>query len=128
MTEKETLTPRQRRFVMALPVCPNMRATAKAAQIAEITAWRYMRLPKIKAALAERQTAMLQQVTSVLVSDMGAARGVLLAVAEDPQATDSARVSAAKGILDTGLRIFELWSLADRVAALEQALERNATP
>ena len=56
---------------------------------------------------------MLNQVCAGLVADMADARRVLLDVALDSEATDSARVSAAKGILDAGLRLFEMYALAD---------------
>lgn len=116
------LSTKQRRFIAALATQPTIRAAAKTAQIAERTAWLYLSDPRVKQEIAQRQGAMLSQVTAGLVADMADARRVLLDVALDKQASDSARVSAAKGILDCGLRLFEMYSLADRVAELERRL------
>ena len=49
MTEKDALTTRQRRFVAALATQPTIRAAAATAQIAEVTAWRYLADPACQA-------------------------------------------------------------------------------
>lgn len=118
-----TLNPRQKKFLTALVAHPTVRAAAQAAGIAETTAWRYMQEPDFRAAVAERTDAVLAQTTSALVEDMNAARQVLRDVMKDKAETSSVRVRAATAVLDAGLRMAELLALAQRVAALEVAVQ-----
>ena len=123
MAENRTLSARQRRFVIALLDARTIREAASKARIAETTAWRYLSEDAVKAAIARRQDAILAQVTDGIVADMSEARGVLVDIMRDASARDSDRVRAAGLILDAGLKLFEVLTLADRVAALEQRTE-----
>jgi len=116
------LNPRQRRFVSALVACPTVRDAAAAAKIGERTAWRYLQDPAVSGALAERQTAVLGHVSRRLATEMGAAMDILCQTMRDEGASDGARVSAARAVLDSGLRLAELVTLAERVAALEEKM------
>ena len=117
------LTPRQRRFEAALMAAPDVRAAAQVAGIGERTAWRYMANPAIRRSVATRQAAALAQVASGLVDDMTEARALLRGVVTDETAAQGVRVRAALGILDAGLRLAELVTMAERVAILEARLE-----
>lgn len=125
MVSKDTLSTRQRRFVIAMVGSATVREAAHSAGIAEVTAWRYLRDAKVRAALAERQDAVLGHVSRRLAAEMGAALDVLCSIMRNTAATDAARVSAARAVLDSGLRLAELVTLAERVAELE---ERMAEP
>ena len=119
------LNSRQRRFVAALVACPTVRDAATAAKIGERTAWRYLGEPSVKRALAERQTAVLGHASRRLAREMGKAMDVLVEIKRDEEASDSSRVSAARAVLDSGLRLAELVTLAERVAALEESMEES---
>ncbi len=106
----------------ALLEAPSIRAAAEAASIGERTAWTYLSDPDVKAELAARQDAVLGEAARRLAREMGAALDVLCAIMRDASATDAARVSAARAVLDSGLRLSELVSLSDRVAALEERM------
>ena len=123
MAENGTLTRNQKRFVAALLEAPNVRAAAEAANIGERTAWTYLADPAVKGELATHQDAVLGDAARRLAREMGAALDVLCEIMADKGATDAARVSAARAVLDSGLRLAELVTLADRVAELEQRLE-----
>lgn len=114
------LSARQRRFVAALVAAPTVRDAARAAEIGETTAWRYLQEPSVRSALAERQDAVLRQVSLDLAGEMGAALDVLGSIMRDEKASAGARVSAARAVLDSGLKLAELVTLAERVAALEE--------
>ena len=118
-------SPRQRRFLAALVSCASVRDAAAAAKISETTAWRYLQDPALKRALAERQTAVLGHASRRLAREMGAAMDVLVEIMRDEEASDSSRVSAARAVLDSGLRLAELVTLAERVAALEESMEES---
>jgi phage terminase small subunit len=117
-----TLNPRQRRFVAALVANATVRGAAEAAGIGERTAWRYLQDPVVKAALCERQDAVLGHVSRRLAHEMGAALDVLCAIMRNG-ISERARVSAARAVLDSGLRLAELVDLARRVSELEAKTE-----
>ena len=127
MAENGTLTAGQRRFVVSLLDVRTIREAAVKARIGERTAWRYLSEGAVKAAIARRQDAILAQVTGGIVADMSEARQVLVDVMRSLTAKDSDRIRAAGLILDCGLKLFELLTLADRVTALEQKHIGGAT-
>ncbi len=122
MNDSERLTAKKRRFVAALLATPTVRAAAEQAGVSEPTAWRYLADPTVKGELAQRQDGILGHVARRLASEMGEALDVLSAVMNDATAKDAARVSAARAVLDGGLRLAELVTLAERVAVLEERM------
>jgi phage terminase small subunit len=119
------LSARQRRMVTAMLSSPTIKDAAQSAGINEATAWRYLQDPALKRALAERQTAVLGHASRRLAREMGAAMDVLCQIMRDEGASDGARVSAARAVLDSGLRLAELVTLAERVAAIEDRMEES---
>jgi hypothetical protein len=69
---------------------------------------------------------VLAAVTSGLADDAQAARATLRDLMTDPATPPGVRVRCAVAILDAALRLMELVTLADRVAALEQRMATNA--
>ena len=63
--------------------------------------------------VVQHAVAQVQQATSMAVA-------TLEAIMQDAEAPASARVSAAKAVLDTAIKGVELEDLAARIAALEQ--------
>jgi len=122
MAQTGTLSTKQRRFVAALVGARSVRDAAKAANISERAAWRYLADEKVKAEIANRQDGMLAQVTAGLADDMGLARTVLKAVMMGKDTTPGVRVRAGLGILQAGLRMSELVALTDRMTRIEQVL------
>jgi phage terminase small subunit len=125
MADNGALNPRQRRFLAALIAGPNVREAAKAAGIAERTAWRYVRDPGIKAELAEHQDALLADVGLGMAEAMGEALTVVLGVVKDKAQRTQDRLTACRIVLDSGLRLAELVTLAQRVAELEAEMARE---
>lgn len=104
---------------MALLDARTIRGAAGKAGIAEATAWRYLTEDNVKAAIARRQDAILGGVTARLVADMTEARSVLVDIMRDSEEAAGVRVRAAGLILDAGLKMLEVLTLADRVTRLE---------
>jgi hypothetical protein len=109
-------------MVTAMLSSPTIKDAAKAAGVSERTAWRYSQHPSVKRALAARQDTLLGHASRRLATEMGAAMDVLVTIMRDEDASDGARVSAARAVLDSGLRLAELVTLAERVAALEEKM------
>ena len=115
------LTPRQRRFLAAVIATPDVRTASKASGVSERTCWRYLADPAVRSELSRRQDAVIGGAARRLAERMDAAVHVLSAIMASPTELSAVRVSAAKAILDAGLRLAELVSLQDRVSALETA-------
>ena len=125
MSENERLTTKQRRLVAAALSAPTLREAAHLAGVSEPTAWRYLRAPAVRRELAERQDGILAHVARRLASEMGTALDVLSEVMGDTEVHPGARVSAARAVLESGLRLAELVTLSERVAALKRIVARE---
>ena len=99
---------------------PTLREAARAAGVSEPTAWRYLRAPAVRQELAARQDGILGHVARRLACEMGRALDVLSEVMGDTAAHPGARVSAARAVLESGLRLAELVTLSERVTELER--------
>lgn len=122
MGKDSTLTVRQGKLLVALFEEPTIAAAAESAGVPLRTVWRWLEGGLVADELARRQDAILAQAGAGLTQDMGAARAELVGIMGNPLASASARVSAARAILELGLRCWELATLARRVTALEDHL------
>jgi hypothetical protein len=116
------LTRRQEAFLVALLGCATIAQAATTAQIAEITAVRWLKAPAFQAAYREARRAVVQHAIAQVQQATGEAVATLRHVMQDPEAPASARVSAAKAVLDTAVKAVELEDLETRITALEQQL------
>ena len=123
MPENERLTTGQRRFALAVLESKSIRQACEMADVSEATGYRYLQEPAVKHRLSQYTDGMLAQAAASLLGDMTLARQTLRDVMQSERASDAARVSAARAVLDSGLRLAELVSLSDRVSELEQRLE-----
>jgi DNA-binding MurR/RpiR family transcriptional regulator len=117
--------PKHDKFLAALLSAPTIQAAAKLAGISEATALRYLKEPEFAGAYRDARREMVALAITGLQRASGDAVGVLLAVANDPDAPASSRVSAARCILDTALRAVEIEDVAVRVSALEVLLREQ---
>jgi len=112
-------------FVTALLSHAGVPDAARAAGISVRTAWRWMRDPAVQARLREiRKDAM----NAAMVRLQEAAAGAVdcLCEVQKEGESESARVSAARCILEQALRAAELGDLEERLAKLE-AIAQNRT-
>ena len=121
MAENGSLSANQRKAIIALLNASTVREAAEAAGLGERTLARYLSSDKFRAELCKRQDEALAAATAALSGLTGAAVGVLADVMNDPNASHSARVRAALGILSERRKVAELDDLVERVAALENA-------
>lgn len=117
------LSRNRKRFALALTTSKSVKAAADSVGIAERTAWNWLREPAVRAAANKALDAVLTQATHHAASRMTQALDTLAEVMADQQASSSSRVSAARAILEAGLRYSEHVTLVERVTALEQVLE-----
>jgi hypothetical protein len=115
------------RFIMALLSNPSVEAAAESVGISRVTAWRWMRdqtflerLHEVRRDAWGRAMAQLQEAGPEAVEALR--RTLREAENEAP------RVSAAKTILDLGLRVVELGDIEQRLARLEGTARNNWRP
>lgn len=121
----EKLSRKQDQAIIALLQMPTIGEAAKQAGIGEATLWRWLQLPEFqdRYRAAKRQAvaqaiARLQQASSEAVE-------TLQRVMNDPETSASARVSAAKIVLDAALKGSELEDLSARLEQLERLTEKQ---
>ena len=122
MARNGTLTAKQSQFVAALMTTPTVERAAAVAGISTRTAWRWLRLPEVQAALRDVQDETLRAATRQAVAAIGMAVATLEAVMANPGAPAGAKVSAARTILDAAAKLSETADLARRISDLEARL------
>jgi len=113
------LTRKQEALISALLTAPSLAAAAQTAGIGEVTAWRWLKEPTFQTAYRDARRAVVQQAITQVQQATGEAVETLRTVMQDPEAPASAKVSAAKNILDMAVKAVELEDLEARIAALE---------
>jgi len=117
---------KQEAALAALLAHPTVRDAARAANVAEGTLWRYLSDPTFAAHYQEARRQATEHLIARLTADSTKAAKVLIDVAEDAAAPASARVSAARVIIEQALRGAELRDLVERLQAVEAAQKGQA--
>lgn len=116
------LTAKQELALAALLKAPTLEAAAKTAGLSSITLWRYMKQPEFREAYQEaRREVVGQTITQLQRSSLEAVK-TLTAISMNETAASTARVSAAKAILEMSLRTVEMEEIQARVEALEESV------
>jgi hypothetical protein len=118
------LTRKQEALISALLTTPTLAAAAQTVGIGEVTAWRWLKEPTVQAAYRDARRAVVQQAITQVQQATGEAVETLRAVMQDPEAPASARVSAARVVIETAVKAVELEDLEARITALEQQAHR----
>ncbi len=116
-------TARQERAVLVLLETPTIAAAANKIGVNESTVRRWRAEPKFQQALEEARHEAFGGALCRLQVGVGKAVDALLAVVEDDQAKPSARISAARTLLEHGHRAEDALELRHRLAALEARME-----
>jgi hypothetical protein len=117
----EGLTDKQAAFLPALLSYPTIKEACFSSGISEPTAWRWLSGDakfRGQYRLARRQ--VVEHVIVRIQTDAASAAKVLREVSDDKEASASARVSAAKTIIELAVKAVEIGDLEARLEALEQ--------
>jgi len=125
MADNGTLSCKKHRFLQALLQAKSIREAAGLTHISERTAWRWLRDPAFRAELRRVQDEALAQAARQAVGTFGEALETLRDVMARPSAPASARVAAARAVLEVGLRLAETLDLAERVRELEEKVNEG---
>lgn len=114
------LSAAQRRAIEALLSEPSIEAAAEASGVGRRTLHRWLAEDAtFTAALRTSQDRAIDAAVSRLAGGAVDAADVLVSIANDKAERGATRVSAARALLDSVLRMVELRDLASRVASLE---------
>jgi phage terminase small subunit len=114
------LTARERAFVSAWIVHRNTAKAAASLGMTDRQGRRYMSRPAVREAILEAQDDLVRQATQAALDAAEMALQVLRDIAASDSIPASARVAAAKAILDTATKLHEVANLTERVRVLEQ--------
>lgn len=116
------MTNRQQRALAALIRAPTTREAAAEAKIGYSTLRKWLQTDSaFRDAYREELSQLVEEAGRSVRAGMTDAAEALRRIATDPDAPSSARVAAAKAILDSGLRIVEITDVISRLEALEDA-------
>lgn len=119
----EKLTRKQDQAIAALIVCPSILDAARQSGVAEVTLYRWLKDAGFQAAYRDARRAVVQQALVQIQDACGEAVKTLRAIMRNSKAPASAKVSAAKAILDMAVKAVELEDLEARLAVLEDILQ-----
>jgi hypothetical protein len=115
----EKLSRKQDQAITALVTCPSITEAAAHCELAEVTLRRWLKQDGFQAAYREARRAVVQHAIVQVQQATGDAVETLRNVMQDPEAPASARVSAARVVLETAVKAVELEDLEARIMALE---------
>ena len=123
------MTSRQQKALTALIRAPTVEAAARAAGVGYSTVRKWLKDDvEFKAAYTAEMDALLQDASRKARAATGAAIDTLQTVMQDAETPAAAKVSAAKTLIDSALRLTEAVDTETRLAALERQIggEENA--
>jgi len=115
----EKLSRKQEQTIAALLTCDSITAATAGCGVAEATIHRWLKDDGFQIAYREARRAVVQQAITQVQRATAEAVATLRAVMQDSECPASARVSAAKAILETAVKGIEIEDLEARIAALE---------
>ncbi len=116
----EKLTPKQEAALVALLANGTVEQAYKAAGVSKATMWRFLQLPEFQARYRAARRELVDAALVELQRNATTAARVLTEIAEDGSAPATARVAAAKTILDQANAAVEREELIERIERLEE--------
>jgi hypothetical protein len=120
------LPAKQEAFLASLLSHSTIKAACEESKISETTAWRYLNEEKFKQRYRETQRRVVEHAIVRLRADAGGAAKALREIVDNSTAPASARVAAARTILEITFKSVELYDIEGRMDALEANLKRYA--
>jgi hypothetical protein len=117
------LPQKQTKAIVSLLNCRTVSEAATQAGVNESTVWRWMREEAFQEALQEAKQRIVTQAIIQLQQATGEAVGTLRGIMADGEAPASARVTAAKAVLDMAVKAIKMEDLDARLMNLEQKKE-----
>jgi DNA-binding MurR/RpiR family transcriptional regulator len=120
------LPEKQEKVIAALVSCASIKEAAEKSKVSETTIWRYMQDAAFMEEYRAARRKIVEHALVRLQHDADGAAGVLMEVAQDVTAPASARVAAARTILERAMHTIDQDELQARIDRLEEHLTRKA--
>lgn len=127
VTGKAKKTRKAEAAVAALLMAPTIATAAASIGISEQTLWRWLQDPDFQAKYREAKRQAVAQAVARLQQASGEAVEALREIMNDGEAPASARVSAAKSVLEMAVKGVEIEDIAARVEKLERTISEKGT-
>lgn len=114
------------RILAALLAERSIPAAAEAAGVSERTVYSRLADDAFRSEYERRRRATLDNACRTLQSALTDAVDVLTSIMQDAENSPQSRITAARSVLEYGVKLTELTDLAARVAALEAAAKEAA--
>lgn len=114
------MTEKQERALAALLTEPTQEAAAKKIGVTSRTLRNYLAVPEFYEAYRKAHAQLVEDATKQMQRGLSAAVDTLQEIATDPEAGKTARVAAARSMLEQTLRYTELSDIMSRIAKLEE--------
>jgi hypothetical protein len=118
----QKLSRKKEQAIAALLSQPSIGSAAKKTGIGEKTLFRWLQLDEFQRAYKNARRQVIDQTIAQIQSVMSEAVLTLLNVMSDGVAPASARVSAARALLDIGFKVIEIEDLESRIEKIEKNL------
>ena len=112
------------KVLAALLRCNTKKEAATSAGVGVRTIYEYLRDPDFAEEYAEAKRNLIREASDQIKRSMGPAINTLRTIAEDPRAAKTARVQAARTLLEYAIELDKHTAIEDRLAALEQGLNK----
>ncbi|MBC2713532.1 MAG: hypothetical protein HGJ94_21800 [Desulfosarcina sp.] len=119
----EKLSRNQERVIVALLNHTSVAKASGAAGIGEVTIYRWLKDDGFNSAYRDARRQVVQQGIVQIQKSIAAAVTTLTGIMEDQEAPASSRVSAAKTILEIGIKATEFEALEEKVDELEKMIK-----
>lgn len=116
------------KILAALLTCSTKKEAATVAGVGVRTIYEYLRDPDFAAEYDEAKRNLIRDAAEQIKRSLGPAIDTLRAIAEDQRAGKTARVQAARTLLEYAIELDKHTTIEDRLAALEQGGGANARP
>lgn len=116
------MTSKQTRALQALLTCPTQAAAAKAAGIGLTTLKRYLSDDEFQREYKKAVSGMIAEAAAQAKQSLSPALSTLQEVMQDADQNGQVRVSAARSILEYGLKLVEQADVLARLDELEAAI------
>ena len=122
-TQKQVFTAKKQKALTSLLSCPNLKEASEAAGCNRSSLYRYLSDPVFCKELNRLRFQQLNQAAGSLQKNSERAADILFELAEDKQCPASVRLSAARTILEAGIKFAETVNLEQRLTELEGEID-----
>ena len=120
-----SLTAAQERLITALLTSGTLQAASEAAGVPYRTAWRWMEQEEFSAEYRRRIDSLVESACGAMKQSLSEAVEALREIVNNSQAPPAARISAARALLENGLRYTEMVDIVRRLEAVENATRES---